>query len=394
MWLAALVILFLPFAGQAAIPGQTGILIKGERTAAIYYFGADGKRYVFPNEKTYRSWYEDFSEITVLNDADLASIPLGGNVTYRPGVKLVKVTTDPKVYAVAKNGFLRWVTSETLADSIYGSDWKSLVEDVPDAFFVNYTIGNPIQNITDFIPSLARQNAPTISADKDLVAIALPQPSVPEPIVPEPAEPEPETQQPEEDFVIKVGAEELPSSILVHGTNALARMKVTAGPNAEIAVKSIVWSLQKTPGFGLTETIGSSVREVETGANISGSATVVLGDCSAGASNVCQVQTVFSSERAIAPGDSKTFELRMMADSVTSGQSVTAQVVADSGVVTGQLTNIGSANGDSVEGARYNFIWSDMSAIPHNDAIAGSADWTNGFLVDGIPTDAKSLVAP
>ncbi len=110
----------------------------------VYYCGADGKRYVFPNAKTYATWYADFSSVKILSDAVLASIPLGGNVTYRPGVRLVKITTDVKVYAVAPGGTLRWITTGDLATKYYGANWSKLVDDVPDAYFTNYRIGADI----------------------------------------------------------------------------------------------------------------------------------------------------------------------------------------------------------------------------------------------------------
>src|SRR3989338_9026877 len=82
---------------------------------AVYYLGADGKRYVFPNEKTYKTWYSSFSGVMVVSSTEMSSYPIGGNVTYRPGVKLVKIQTDPKVYAVDQNGTLRWVKTAEAA---------------------------------------------------------------------------------------------------------------------------------------------------------------------------------------------------------------------------------------------------------------------------------------
>ena len=70
------------------------------------------KRYVFPNEATYKSWYSDFSGVVTISADELASYPLAANVVVRPGTKLVKITTDPKVYAVEANGVLRWVQTE------------------------------------------------------------------------------------------------------------------------------------------------------------------------------------------------------------------------------------------------------------------------------------------
>ena len=78
---------------------SAGDLIKMDGLSSVYYLGADGKRYVFPNTETYMSWYSDFSGVVTIPASELQSYPLGGNVTMRPGTKLVKITTDPTVYA-------------------------------------------------------------------------------------------------------------------------------------------------------------------------------------------------------------------------------------------------------------------------------------------------------
>jgi len=124
---------------------QPNSRIKPMSSSAVYYCGADNKRYVFPNQKTHDTWYGDFGGVIELDDATIAQIPLGGNVTYRPGVRLVKIQTDPKVYAVAGGGILRWVSSEAVALALYGANWNQMVDDVPDAFFVNYVIGEAIE---------------------------------------------------------------------------------------------------------------------------------------------------------------------------------------------------------------------------------------------------------
>ena len=131
-----------PVATKAA--AQAGDLIKKDGLSAVYYLGEDGKRYVFPNESTYKSWYSDFSGVVTVSSDELASYPLGANVVVRPGTKLVKITTDPKVYAVEANGTLRWVQTEADAIALYGANWASRVIDVADSFFTNYTIGTPL----------------------------------------------------------------------------------------------------------------------------------------------------------------------------------------------------------------------------------------------------------
>jgi plastocyanin len=144
---------------------NSGDLIKGSGST-VYYFGGNGRRYVFPNEKTYFTWYTDFSNVVRISDGQLASIPLGGNVTYRPGRKMVKITTDSKVYAVDQGGVLRHVGSEQLANTLYGLSWKSQIDDIPDAFFVNYRVGTPLQTESDFRPADVRNLTANINQDK------------------------------------------------------------------------------------------------------------------------------------------------------------------------------------------------------------------------------------
>ena len=100
--------------GTLAFPGiasaatlSTGALIKASGPA-VYYYAADGKRYVFPNFATYATWYgNDFNGVMELDITDVARIPLGGNVTYRPGVRMLKLQSAPDVFAVAADGTLR-----------------------------------------------------------------------------------------------------------------------------------------------------------------------------------------------------------------------------------------------------------------------------------------------
>ncbi len=131
-------------ASVSGAPCESGSLIKGESSSAVYYCGADGKRYGFPNERIYFSWYEDFDEVIELTDAELAAASLGGNVTYRPGVRMVKLESIPNVYLVEPGGILRWIQSPSLATQLYGEDWAKNVHDLSDALFTNYTLGEPL----------------------------------------------------------------------------------------------------------------------------------------------------------------------------------------------------------------------------------------------------------
>jgi len=142
-----------------------GSVFKGRGHSAIYYLGSDGQRYVFPNDKVYFSWYSDFNNVIEVNDNDLSEIALAGNVRYRPGVLLVKVPTDPKVYAVENGGKLRWVQTEALAHRLYGEEWNRLVDDLPVEFFATYVIGDPIEEEEEYDPVEVEEKNPTIDND-------------------------------------------------------------------------------------------------------------------------------------------------------------------------------------------------------------------------------------
>ena len=135
---------------------SAGDLIKMDGLSSVYYLGSDGKRYVFPNSTTYFSWYPNFSGVITIPASELQSYPLGGNVTMRAGTKLVKITTDPSVYAVEPNGVLRKIQSEAQASALFGSNWNKRVVDVPDAFFTNYTIGSALANGSIPVGSLVK----------------------------------------------------------------------------------------------------------------------------------------------------------------------------------------------------------------------------------------------
>ncbi|MDF1497300.1 MAG: hypothetical protein P1P90_04530 [Patescibacteria group bacterium] len=151
---------------------DSGELIKASSPAVYYYF--DGKRYVFPNEDVYFSWYDNFDDVNIVSDATLASVPLGGNVTYRPGTKLVKIVSDPKVYMIAENNVLSWITSEADAVTLYGTDWSGEVRDVSDALFLDYKMGDAmtdLSNINEDWKSLIKYSYPFYaSVQKAIIA--------------------------------------------------------------------------------------------------------------------------------------------------------------------------------------------------------------------------------
>lgn len=128
--------------------------------AFSYPDGTPSTRLAFPNEKVYRSWFADFSNVETISGAELARYQLSGLVYYRPGSRMVKITTDPKVYFVDNMGALRWVETEEAARELYGASWAQKIDDVPDIFFPQYHV-NAAQSISYNVAVALRATLPT-----------------------------------------------------------------------------------------------------------------------------------------------------------------------------------------------------------------------------------------
>lgn len=144
---------------KLACPAYAGV---DHPCKAVYFIGGDGKRHVFPNGQTYNTWFADFSSIATVDGTYLSGIVLGKNVTYRPGVRMVKFQTENKVYAVSRGGILRWINSEALARSMYGDSWNTQIDEIPDAFYTNYSFGMDINTTADYNPSTEAAAARTV----------------------------------------------------------------------------------------------------------------------------------------------------------------------------------------------------------------------------------------
>lgn len=164
--------LFAVFGEESMTAGQL-VKLKCDSSnkticTAVYYVGSDGKRYVFPTEKTYLTWYSDFSGVKEISATELASYMIGGNVTYRPGMRMIKIQSDPKVYAITKGGILKEIGSETVAKALYGATWNKQIDDLPDAFFINYKIGSKISEAANYVVDTEKSASASINIDKGL----------------------------------------------------------------------------------------------------------------------------------------------------------------------------------------------------------------------------------
>lgn len=136
--------------------------------AIVYYLARDGKRYLFPTEGSYRSWYPSFSFVQEVNEREMSLITVGGVVTHRPGVALVKFRGDPKVYAVSSGGVLRHLQSEEIARNLYDPIWNQQVDELDPSLARHFQFGNGIWKRQHYERQAELTAARTISFDKGL----------------------------------------------------------------------------------------------------------------------------------------------------------------------------------------------------------------------------------
>lgn len=165
LFIATTIILISPL---SAFAQNAGDLIKCPDFSSVYYLSEDDKRYVFPNEKIYFSWYDDFDDVVTITCNELGDYMIGGNITYKPGTRLVKIPSIPTVYAVEEGGALRAIQDEEQAIAIFGANWASLVDDLPESFFPAYEVGETLEDGEE--PQGARKSLKTIEIDMDVLS--------------------------------------------------------------------------------------------------------------------------------------------------------------------------------------------------------------------------------
>ena len=159
-WTKAQIIATSPVLVKTVCPGGEDFT---HPCRTVYFLDHSGKRHAFPNAKAYFSWYTAFKNIHLVTDVTMASFPLGRNVQYRPGVRLVKFQTINTVYAVSRFGVLRPIVSEDVARVLYGDDWNQQVDDISEAFYGNYTFGAEVNVASDYDHSAERLSAQNIN---------------------------------------------------------------------------------------------------------------------------------------------------------------------------------------------------------------------------------------
>jgi len=137
-----------------------GSLIRTPTSSSVYYCGSDGKRYVFPNARTYATWYKDFSAVQIIHARKTCQHPARRERDLSSRRETGEDQTDPKVYAVRPQRHAPLDGSvRHRREVLRHGQWAKSVEDVPDVFFTDYTVGNSREQIARaFTPSDRRES--------------------------------------------------------------------------------------------------------------------------------------------------------------------------------------------------------------------------------------------
>lgn len=128
---------------------MAGDYIKVAGGSTIYFVDEDMTRRPFFDEQTYFTYEDDFDAVVEVSSSTLSEFVMGAPMMPKAGAVLVKIQSVAKVYLVeeAADGSyeLRWVTSEDIAEEMFGADWSSYVVDVDVTLFSRYQEGKDIE---------------------------------------------------------------------------------------------------------------------------------------------------------------------------------------------------------------------------------------------------------
>ena len=133
-----------PVTGQpeAISAVSAGQFVRSYSFNSIYYIDEDLMRHPFWGPKSFFTYADSFNEISWVTDATLSTMTISTPMIPKAGVVLVKIQSDPKVYAIDEGNILRWVPDEDTALTLYGASWADYVIDLEPTIFSNFTVGD------------------------------------------------------------------------------------------------------------------------------------------------------------------------------------------------------------------------------------------------------------
>lgn len=132
---------------------MAGDYIKLEDSSTIYYIDENMMRRPFYDAQTFFTYEDDFDAVVEVSADTMAEFTIGAPMLPNAGVVLVKIQSVAAVYMVeeAADGSyeLRWITSEDVAEEMFGSNWNAYIVDVDATLFTRYEVGDDVDEAED-----------------------------------------------------------------------------------------------------------------------------------------------------------------------------------------------------------------------------------------------------
>ncbi len=116
------------------------------------YLVADDGIWLIPDEAVYFTWFDSWDDTLEVSQATidvyLETYEYQGDLKFAAGTR-VKSDVSNKVYVVGSDSKLHWITTETVADEIYGSDWNQGIVEVTSTYLWKYATGSELTTADD-----------------------------------------------------------------------------------------------------------------------------------------------------------------------------------------------------------------------------------------------------
>lgn len=187
------------------------------------------------------------------------------------------------------------------------------------------------------------------------------------------------------------------STALSNGEKSLYSATIAAADEGNIAVKQLCFSVDYTAGLTLTGYKlfrGSESNDLATTGEVT--ITSGAGTCTGGAIDEVLVQWengVVGGEDEVS--DATTYVLKGTVAGAASGESINTTLLSDVAGVTNNGAIAGPATPYAFGVTDAMFVWSDLSASPHlsDEYVATSADFLNGYLVEGLSSAGGQVLS-
>jgi hypothetical protein len=116
------------------------------------YLVADDAMWLIPDETVYFTWFDSWDDTLQVSQATidvyLETYEFKGDLKLAAGTRVMSDVSN-KVYVVGSDYKLHWITTETVADEIYGSDWNQGIIEVTSTYLWKYATGSNIASTDD-----------------------------------------------------------------------------------------------------------------------------------------------------------------------------------------------------------------------------------------------------